>query len=67
MIPMNPQSILAAMEHAHGGWGDLMEENKMYNTPIITTIPQLDKTDLSTERYIFDNEASYGQIHPTWG
>lgn len=55
----DPQSMLAAIEYAHGGWGDLWNKADVqytytYNNPVA------EKTDISTERYIFKNEASYG-------
>ena len=55
----DPQGMLTAIEHAYGGWGDLWKKGDVefsyhYHDPI------LKKTDLSTERYLFGNEASYG-------
>lgn len=55
----DPQTMLAAIEHAHGGWGDLWKKGDVQYTYHYHN-PTLNKTDLSTERYIFDNEASYG-------
>lgn len=55
----DPQSILTAVEYAQGGWGDLWNKKDVQYTYHYHN-PALDKTDLSTERYIFKNEASYG-------
>ena len=55
----DPQTILAAIEHAHGGWGNLWKKGDVQYTYHYHN-PNSDKADLSTERYIFDNEASYG-------
>lgn len=55
----DPQTILAAIEHAHGGWGDLWKKGDVQYTYHYHN-PESNKTDLSTERYIFNNEASYG-------
>ncbi|MEM8508544.1 MAG: DUF6503 family protein [Bacteroidota bacterium] len=54
-----PETVLAAIAHAHGGWGDLWKKRDVkftyrYHNPVLNT------TDLSEERYIFRNEASYG-------
>ena len=55
----NPRTILESVEYAQGGWGDLWNKKdvqytyKYYN-------PAMDKADLSTERYIFKDEVSYG-------
>ena len=55
----DPQSILAAIEYAHGGWNDLWKKaDVQYTYTYYST--DADKTDLSTERYIFSNEASFG-------
>ena len=55
----DPQTVLAAIEYAHGGWGDLWKKGDVQYTYHYHN-PAMDKTDLSTERYIFDNEASFG-------
>ncbi len=55
----DPQSILAAIEYAHGGWGDLWKKGDVQYTYTYHST-DANKTDLSTERYIFSNEASYG-------
>lgn len=55
----DPQSILAAVEYASGGWNDLWKKaDVQYTYTYYST--DADKTDLSTERYIFSNEASFG-------
>lgn len=55
----DPQSILKAIEYAHGGWNDLWKKKDVqYTYNYYST--DADKTDLSTERYIFKNEASFG-------
>jgi len=55
----DPQSILAAIEYAHGGWNDLWKKGDVQYTYNYNST-DADKTDLSTERYIFSNEASFG-------
>jgi len=55
----DPQTILAAIEHAHGGWGHLWKKGDVQYTYHYHS-PAANKTDLSTERYIFDTEASFG-------
>ncbi len=57
--PNDPQTVLAAIEYAHGGWGDLWKKGDVEYTYHYHN-PSLKKTDLSTERYIFANEASFG-------
>ncbi len=54
-----PETILAAIEYAHGGWGDLWKKGDVQFT-YHYHYPESNQTDLSVERYIFDNEASYG-------
>ena len=54
-----PETVLAAIEHAHGGWGDLWKKGDVQFTYHYHS-PEANKTDLSVERYIFDNEASFG-------
>lgn len=55
----DPQSVLAAIEYAHGGWGDLWNKGDVQYTYTYQN-PVADKTDISMERYIFENEASFG-------
>ncbi len=55
----DPQTVLAAIEYAHGGWNDLWKKGDVQYTYTYHN-PDVNKTDISTERYIFDNEASYG-------
>lgn len=55
----NPQSILAAIEYSHGGWGDLWKKKDVQYTYNYHST-DANKTDISTERYIFNSEASYG-------
>ncbi len=55
----DPQSILAAIEYAHGGWGDLWKKKDVQYTYNYHST-DANKTDISTERYIFSSEASYG-------
>ena len=54
----DPASILASVEYAQGGWGDLWNKKDVqysydYRYPD-------GKADVSTERYIFATEASFG-------
>ncbi|NKI33077.1 DUF6503 family protein [Croceivirga thetidis] len=56
----NLTSVFAAMEYAHGGWDDLYSKKDVQYTYRYHS-PAANKTDLSTERYIFSNEASYGK------
>ncbi|TAI49511.1 DUF6503 family protein [Flagellimonas allohymeniacidonis] len=54
-----PKTILKAVAHAHGGWGDLWNKRDVQYT---YDYRQADgKADISTERYIFSNEASLGK------
>ena len=55
----DPQTVLAAIEYAHGGWNDLWKKADVQYTYNYHS-PTANKTDISTERYIFDSEASYG-------
>lgn len=55
----DPQSILAAIEYSHGGWGDLWKKKDVQYTYNYHS-PDANKSDISTERYIFNSEASYG-------
>lgn len=55
----NLTSILTAVEYAHGGWDDLLKKRDVeyhyeYRVPS-------GEADISTERYIFATETSYGQ------
>ena len=54
----DPQSMLAAMEYAHGGWGDLWSKGDVEYIYDYRTADG--KADVSTERYVFATEASYG-------
>lgn len=54
----NPNSILAALEAAHGGWNHLRAKKDVtYHYEY--TVPE-GEADISTERYIFDDEISFG-------
>lgn len=54
----NPKNILEAVEAAHGGWNHLRSKNDVeYHYEY--TVPE-GKADISTERYIFDSETSFG-------
>ena len=55
----DPQTVLAAIEHAHGGWNDLWKKADVQYTYNYHST-DANKTDISIERYIFKNEASYG-------
>ncbi|MGX1929654.1 DUF6503 family protein [Flagellimonas sp. 2504JD4-2] len=55
-----PETVLAAIEHAHGGWNDLWKKGDVEYTYTYHSIAN-DKKDVSTERYIFNSEASYGK------
>lgn len=55
----DPSTILAAIEQAHGGWNDLWTKKDVeftYNYHYTDN----GRADISTERYIFASEASYG-------
>ena len=54
----NPASILASIEFAQGGWGDLWNKKDVSYTYDYRYADG--KADVSTERYIFANEASFG-------
>ncbi len=54
----DPQSILAAIEYAQGGWGNLWNKKDVQYT-YDYRYPD-GKADISTERYIFNTEASFG-------
>lgn len=53
----DPQSILASIEYAQGGWGDLWSKKDVQYT-YDYRYPD-GKADVSTERYVFKNEASF--------
>lgn len=54
----DPNSILKAVAYAQGGWDNLYDKKDVQYT---YSYKQGDGTeDISTERYIFDTEASYG-------
>lgn len=55
----NPASMLAAVAYANGGWDDLYNKKDVQYT--YTYMVGDGKKDVSTERYIFDSEASYGK------
>ncbi|WP_420320049.1 DUF6503 family protein [Flagellimonas sp.] len=55
-----PKTMLAAIEHAHGGWNDLWKKGDVEYTYTYHS-PANDKKDVSVERYIFSTEASYGK------
>lgn len=55
----NPQSMLASIEFAHGGWNDLWGKKDVEYT-YDYRYPSNGKADVSTERYMFNSEASYG-------
>ncbi|MEM9078038.1 MAG: DUF6503 family protein [Bacteroidota bacterium] len=54
-----PETVLKAVAHAHGGWGDLWKKQDVQYTYDYRTPDG--KADVSTERYIFKNEASLGK------
>ncbi|MGD1945445.1 MAG: DUF6503 family protein [Croceivirga sp.] len=53
----DPQSILAAIEHASGGWNDLWNK-KNVSYDLDYRVPANNVADVSTEYYFFENEAS---------
>lgn len=54
----DPKSILAAVAYEQGGWNDLYDKR---DVQYAYSYKMGDGTeDISTERYIFDSEASYG-------
>ena len=54
----SPEDLLAATEKATGGWTDIINKKDVaYHYEYIVTNG---KADISTERYIFNNEISYG-------
>lgn len=55
-----PETILAAVAHAHGGWNDLWKKGDVEYT-YDYRYPANGKADISVERYIFNSEASYGK------
>ena len=54
----DPQSILASIEYAHGSWGDLWNKKDVQYTYDYRHPDN--KADISTERYVFKTEASFG-------
>ena len=55
-----PETVLAAVAHAHGGWNDLWKKGDVeYNYHY--EYPETGKMDISTERYIFGTEESYAK------
>lgn len=55
-----PETILAAVAYAHGGWNDLWKKGDVEYT-YDYRYPANGKADISIERYIFNSEASYGK------
>ncbi len=58
----NPKQALQAVANAHGGWKNLWGKKDVqftYNYEITTE----NRADVSTERYIFKNEISYGKYN----
>lgn len=55
----DPQSVLTAIEYAHGGWGDLWNKKDVAYTYTYHNT-DANKKDVSVEKYIFDSEASLG-------
>lgn len=55
----DPASMIAAVSHAQGGWDDLYNKKDVQYT--YAYVQGDGKSDISTERYIFDTEASYGR------
>lgn len=55
----DPASMLASVAYAQGGWDDLYDKKDVQYT--YTYLMGDGKKDISTERYIFDSEASYGK------
>lgn len=53
-----PMTVLAAVAQAHGGWNDLWKKGDVEYT---YDYRSNGKADVSTERYIFNSEASYGK------
>ncbi|MEM9650114.1 MAG: DUF6503 family protein [Bacteroidota bacterium] len=56
----DPRTVLTSIAHAHGGWNDLWKKGDVEYT-YDYRVPATDKADISTERYIFNSEASYGK------
>lgn len=54
-----PKSVLKAVAHAHGGWGDLWKKGDVEYTYDYRSSDG--KADVSVERYIFQNEVSFGK------
>ncbi len=55
-----PKTILKSIAHAHGGWNDLWKKGDVEYT-YDYRYPSTGQADISTERYIFSSEASYGK------
>ncbi|NAY93038.1 hypothetical protein GTQ34_14025 [Muricauda sp. JGD-17] len=56
----DPKTILASIEYAHGGWGNLWKKHDVeyeYNY----NYPTEGKSDVSIERYIFGTEESFAK------
>ncbi|NJB37379.1 DUF6503 family protein [Croceivirga sp. JEA036] len=60
--PENPKLALQAVAEAHGGWNNLWLKKDVQFT-YNYEIPSENRADVSTERYIFDNEISYGKYN----
>ncbi|MEM9000421.1 MAG: DUF6503 family protein [Bacteroidota bacterium] len=55
----DPKTVLASVAYSHGGWDDLWKKRDVQYT-YDYRYPANGKADISTERYIFDSEISYG-------
>ena len=55
----DPASILASVAYAHGGWKDLLKKGDVAYT-YDYRYPANNDADVSTERYIFKSEVSFG-------
>ncbi len=54
----NPSSMLASIAYAHGGWDDIWNKKDVQYTYDYRSADG--KADVSTERYVFDTETSFG-------
>ncbi len=54
----DPNSMLASIAHAHGGWDDLWNKKDVQYTYDYRSADG--KADVSTERYVFATETSFG-------
>ncbi|MGW9687070.1 DUF6503 family protein [Flagellimonas sp. 2504JD1-5] len=54
-----PETVLAAVEYAHGGWNNLWKKGDVEYTYNYQSSAN-GKADVSVERYIFGSEVSYG-------